>query len=204
MALGARRSIVLVDTNLAPDARSLCATFGRQAACVRAAQGCRRARGQPRPLRRSGLPAVLELAADRGSRFQVVGGDAVEATLAELARPVWDAAEAAALEVKVRGGVERSVRGAIEPLVPMAGLVVTPDAVSFRALSIRLASLRTTSTERTDTLQLATASEMWQFRVRKGSVFRLQRAIDRWRGRGPASERGAGPPAVERDRHDDR
>lgn len=118
-----------------------------------------------------------------GGRFQAVGGDVAEATLAELARPVWDATEAAPLEVKARGGVERSVRGAIEPLVPMGEgrLVVTPDAVSFRDLSIPLASLRTTSTERTDTLQLATSSEMWQFRVREGSVFRLQRAIDRWR-----------------------
>jgi len=40
--------------------------------------------------------------------------------------------------------------------------------------------------------------------VREGSVFRLQRAIDRCRGRGPASEPGTGSPAVERDGHDDR
>ena len=116
-------------------------------------------------------------------RFQVAGDESAEVTLAELALPVWQAPEDRALEEWAGGAVERAVVGPIEPLVPLGEgrLVVTPEAVSFSDLSIPLASLRTTSTERTDTLQLATASEMWQFRVREGSVFRLQRAIDRWR-----------------------
>ena len=112
------------------------------------------------------------------------GGDAHGMTLAELARPVWQADERGPLEVAARGGYERSVTGPTEPLATLGDgrLVVSSIAVSFGNLSIPLASLRTTSTERADTLQLATASAMWQFRLHDGSVFRLQRAIDRWRG----------------------
>ena len=122
-------------------------------------------------------------------RFQAAGVGAAEVTLAQLVRPVWDAADGGPLEAAATGGTERSLRGPIEPLVPLGQgrLVITPEAVTFRDVSIPLASVRTTSTERADTLQLATASAMWQFRVREGSVFRLQRAIDRWRGAPGAS-----------------
>jgi 1-acyl-sn-glycerol-3-phosphate acyltransferase len=119
-------------------------------------------------------------------RFHASGSDATELTLAELARPVWQAPEAEALEAEAKGAAERSVFGPIEPLVPLGEgrLVVTPRAVSFGDLSIPLADVRTASTERADTLQLATATAMWQFRLRDGSAFRLQRAVDRWsRGR---------------------
>jgi hypothetical protein len=67
-------------------------------------------------------------------------------------------------------------------------LEISPRTLRFGELAIPLASLRTTSTERTDRLQVATASEMWQFRLREGSVFRLQRATARWRG-APGFER---------------
>lgn len=124
-------------------------------------------------------------------RFRACGGHAADSTLAELAQPVWEAAEAASLAVAARGAFERSMAGPIRPLVPLGEgrLVVTPQVVSFQDLSIPLASLRSSSTERADTLQLATSRGMWQFRVREGSVFRLQRAIDRWR-RGGHARRG--------------
>lgn len=124
-------------------------------------------------------------------RFRERSPDAVAMTLAELARPVWHAAESDALEARARGAHERSVYAPIGPLVPLGEgkLVITPRALSFGALSIPLTSLRTTSTERTDTLQIATDSAMWQFRLREGSVFRLQRAIDRWRHDGAAADR---------------
>jgi len=119
-------------------------------------------------------------------RFRERSGDAADMTLAELARPVWHAAEGDALEVRAEGAHERSVYAAIGPLAPLGEdqLVITPRAVSFGELTIPLASLRTTSTERADTLQIATVSAMWQFRLREGSVFRMQRAIDRWRREG--------------------
>ena len=116
--------------------------------------------------------------------FRGVGEAAAEVPLAELARPVWLADEPAALGGRARGAHERSTFAPIAPLSPLGEgwLEITPQVLRFGDVSIPLAALRTTSTERTDTLQVATANEMWQFRLREGSVFRLQRAIDRWRG----------------------
>ncbi len=119
-----------------------------------------------------------------GGRFRSAGCPAAEVTLAELARPVWQAEEVGALRGWARGAHEPSAFGPIAPLVRLGEdwLEITPNALRFGGLAVPLASLRTTSTERTDTLQVATADEMWQFRMREGSVFRLQRALDRWRG----------------------
>jgi 1-acyl-sn-glycerol-3-phosphate acyltransferase len=119
-----------------------------------------------------------------GGRFRGVEAPAAEVTLAELARPVWRAEEPAALGGWARGAHERSVFGPVAPLSPLGEdrLEITPRALRFGELAIPLTSLRTTSTERTDTLQVATADEMWQFRLREGSVFRLQRSLDHWRG----------------------
>jgi 1-acyl-sn-glycerol-3-phosphate acyltransferase len=118
-------------------------------------------------------------------KFRDAGDPSLEVALAELARPVWLADEPAALGGWARGAHERSVFGPIGPLDPLGEdrLEITPRTLRFGGRTIPLTELRSTSTERTDTLQVATADEMWQFRLREGSVFRLQRAIDRWRGK---------------------
>jgi 1-acyl-sn-glycerol-3-phosphate acyltransferase len=117
-------------------------------------------------------------------KFRGAGDPSLEVTLAELARPLWLADEPAALGGWARGAHERSVFGPIGPLDPLGEdrLEITPESLRFGAWTTPLTAIRSTSTERTDTLQVATADEMWQFRLREGSVFRLQRALDRWRG----------------------
>ncbi len=107
-------------------------------------------------------------------------------TLAEVAAPVWAAPEPGPLRMEVEGFRERSLTGPIEPLQPLGRgtLLVESGALRFGDLVVPLHRLRSTSTEHADTLQVATADGMWQFRAESGSVFRLQLAVDRWRGAG--------------------
>jgi 1-acyl-sn-glycerol-3-phosphate acyltransferase len=104
-------------------------------------------------------------------------------TLAAWARPVWAATESNPLEVDATGWRERSMYGPIEPLLPLGfgALVIDGETLRFGELTLPLTDVRSTSTERADTLQVATREGMWQFRLVAGSAFRLQRAVDRWK-----------------------
>ncbi|MCA9666464.1 MAG: 1-acyl-sn-glycerol-3-phosphate acyltransferase [Myxococcales bacterium] len=107
-------------------------------------------------------------------------------TLAELAQPVWQAAETQPLRCRARGAREVSMYGPLRPLCELgeSELVVGRDGVRFGgALVVPIAQIRSVSTERADTLQVATCEQMWQFRLRdeSSSAFRLHRAIERWR-----------------------
>jgi hypothetical protein len=103
-------------------------------------------------------------------------------TLAELARPVWDAPEPAALQVRATGWQDRSFYGELLPLAPLGegSLRLGPEGLTFADLVVPIDAIRSLSTERADTLQVATDRAMWQFRSR-GSPFRLRRALERWR-----------------------
>jgi len=103
--------------------------------------------------------------------------------LAELAKPVWQAEE---VPVRLTAGVSRarSMFGPILPLEPLftGDVEIGPRGVTFGETSIPVTTLKDISTERADTLQLATAEGMWQVRLPQGSAFRLQLALLRWRG----------------------
>lgn len=104
-------------------------------------------------------------------------------TLAELAGPVWDCPEQGALRVKASGWHERSMQGPIRPLERLgeSELYLDQGGLRFRQLFVPLGAIDSITTERSDTLQIATASSMWQFRVAPPhSVFRLQRALWHW------------------------
>ncbi len=109
-----------------------------------------------------------------------------EASFAATIRPAWEAPEQEPLTAAVDCWIERSMYGPILPLerVGEGELEVGPDGLRFGELAIPCAAVRSTTTERADTLQVATAAGMWQFRLERGSAFRLQRALDRWRERG--------------------
>ena len=113
--------------------------------------------------------------------------------LAEIGRPVWDAADDAPIVDQATGWIERDMYGRIGPLEPLgaAELTVGPTGVRFGELDIPIDRIRTTSTERADTLQLASSDTMWQLRPATASVFRLQRAVDRWREKSGATSSGA-------------
>lgn len=104
-------------------------------------------------------------------------------SLAALARSVFGFAENPVLQVPAAGSSEPSILGPIGPMEPLGEgeLRVDPKRLTFRDLDIRLADIRSATTERADTLQIATGTRMWQFRLRGGSAFRLKGALDRWR-----------------------
>ena len=83
--------------------------------------------------------------------------------------------------------------GPIEPL-ELEGdgkMKIGPAGLRCKSVFLTTGSIRSTSTERADTLQVATRDEMWQFRLSRGSAFRLQLAVDRWRGVAPPEMRRA-------------
>lgn len=113
-------------------------------------------------------------------RFE--GGDGA-ITLAALAQSVWQADELDTLTQLVSCWAEISMYGPIEPLEHVGDGELLVSQEGLRCLNRRwpLDQIRSTSTERNDTLQIATDEGMWQFRMRSCSPFRLQRALDRWR-----------------------
>lgn len=88
------------------------------------------------------------------------------------------------------GFVERSMIGAIQPLEPVGDgtLYITRSTLSFSlhaagstpSLTIPLRQIRSATTERADTLQIATAREVWQFHPATTSAFRLHRIVLAW------------------------
>ncbi len=115
------------------------------------------------------------------------GPDGVRSALADVAAPVWAAAEASPLRARGAAGRERSMFGPIEPLVPLGtvALEVGPRGLTFDGRTLASQEVRSVGVERNDTLQVATREGMWQFRLAAGSVFRLELALVRWcRGAG--------------------
>ena len=112
-------------------------------------------------------------------------GDREPVPFADLARPVWEATDEGPFCFHAKVSRERSLFGPILPLEPHSEgpVEVGPDGVRFGDTRIPLAAIRQVSTERGDSLQLATADELWELRVEGGSVFRLQLAVDRWRAK---------------------
>lgn len=110
-------------------------------------------------------------------------GDRGPMPFADLARPVWEAVDDHPFTFHARVSWERSLFGPIRPLEPVfeGPVEVGPDGVGFGDTRIPLDAVREVSTERADSLQLATADELWELRLERGSVFRLQIAVDRWR-----------------------
>ena len=80
------------------------------------------------------------------------------------------------VEVAAAAERERSGWGPPQPLVPLGRGMLRVDAsgLRFGDLEIPAAALRTVSTERADTLQVAVDGAMWHFRPEGTSVFRLQ------------------------------
>ncbi len=105
-----------------------------------------------------------------------------EQSLADLPRPLWTRPEADPLTVEAEGLVEHDLYGPLQPLRSLGRgrLVIDAQSLRFGGLSIEMADIRSCSTERADTLQVATATGMWQFRTAAASVFRLHRAVQRW------------------------
>ena len=105
-------------------------------------------------------------------------------SLAALGRRVAAFPEEERLVVTGSVGRERSVYGPIEPLLPVARgpIVVTPEAIACGGARLPLAAVARVSTERADTLQVATRDAMWQVQVVTGSAFRLALAVRRWCG----------------------
>lgn len=101
-------------------------------------------------------------------------------TVTEIACPAW-------------GAHERSPFGPIRPLTPLgagtlrltrAALTFSPESPdasgAFAPLSIPMRDILSVTTERADTLQVATATGTWQFRPASASVFRLRQVIMDW------------------------
>ena len=118
---------------------------------------------------------------------QVRGPEGVVQTFAEWARPVWEAAEALPFEVQVHVRCEPDPLGPILPLEDRgpATLRVDADGLSWGASHLPHARVLSTSTERADTLQIATSDAMWQFQTER-SPFRLRQLVDRLRLASPA------------------
>lgn len=132
-------------------------------------------------------PAALRCeacgAAWTGTPAGGLAGPDGELPFGALVRRLWARPEPGPLEVEAEGAVERDRWGPPRPLEPLgrATLRLDPGGLRWGALEIPLPAIRSVSTERADTLQVATAEGMWQFRLARGSVFRLHRALERWR-----------------------
>ena len=87
-------------------------------------------------------------------------------TLAELARRVWGVDEPGPLVDDAQGWREPSMWGPIQALEPLgrARRCVGPDGLRFGELFVPVGDVRTVSTERADTVQVATAWEMYPFK----------------------------------------
>ncbi|MBI5497414.1 MAG: 1-acyl-sn-glycerol-3-phosphate acyltransferase [Deltaproteobacteria bacterium] len=108
-------------------------------------------------------------------------GEGAPVTLAALAHKLWAAPEPGPLTLRVQAWRERSRLGPIAPLerAGAGALLVSHDGIALRDIGLKIAraDMVSVTTERADTLQIATAGEMWQFRAETGSVFRAQRLL---------------------------
>lgn len=141
---------------------------------------------------------VLMLYCERcGARFtpttQGLFIDSYENTqsLAELGEDiVSEASTIPEIACFASGYYERSLVGAIHPLEPMGTgtLRLTRSSLTFTPLrdelstplTIPMRQIRSVTTERADTLQIATRNEAWQFQPEEMSVFRLYHIVLAW------------------------
>ena len=70
------------------------------------------------------------------------------------------------------------------PLRPLGSgtLEVGPAGLRFGTLEVPAADILRVTTERADTLQVATDAAMWQLKPDRASVFRLHQALRHWLG----------------------
>ncbi|HEU5347588.1 MAG TPA: 1-acyl-sn-glycerol-3-phosphate acyltransferase [Ktedonobacterales bacterium] len=112
-------------------------------------------------------------------------------TLAVLGEHLVLAAPTAAeIACFAAGSYERSPVGSIRPLEPVGvgTLRLTHEALTFMPhmsdspapLTIPMRRIRSATTERADTLQIATGKEVWQFKPEAMSVFRLHQIVMAW------------------------
>ncbi len=151
----------------------------------------------PRCLDESHWDIVALRCGSCGANFQpteaglIVDQDGHIETLAALGQRLMRAAPAISeIACSAQGYHEPSMTGPTLPLESLGigtlsltrtALSFTPqDAASSRLLIIPVDRIRSVSTERADTLQVATTVEMWQFRPVGMSVFRLQRILEDW------------------------
>lgn len=106
-------------------------------------------------------------------------------SLAAMARDVATFPEDRALEAAAQASVEAPGSGPLRPLTPLGdGLLrIDETGLMFDEVSLPLSEIRSVTTERSDTLQVATRKAMWQF-VPNTSVFRLKNALDTWASHG--------------------
>lgn len=139
-----------------------------------------------------------------------IDADGQTHTLAALGEPlVAAAATVPEIACPAACAFERSMVGPIRPLTPLGNgtLRITrdtlsftpPEADSFAPLTIPMRQILSATTERADTLQIATATGAWQFKPEAMSVFRLHQIILVWAA--PPLERPArvskpSPPAT--------
>jgi 1-acyl-sn-glycerol-3-phosphate acyltransferase len=127
-------------------------------------------------------------------------------SFAAWAERVWAAPDPLPIEVAARALRDVDPPGAIGPLRDEGEvrLRLDPGGLRWAGHALAAADVRSTSTERADTLQVAArGGEMWQFVIAGVSPFRLRIALDRLRGvvtpgvpRAPA---GRAPPARPRE-----
>jgi 1-acyl-sn-glycerol-3-phosphate acyltransferase len=127
------------------------------------------------------LPAQL-CCAQCGARWtptadgRLIGDRGDATTLGRLALPLFAApAPGGVMVCDAAGFYEPAGLAQIRALEPLGygALRVSPDGVEFRNVCLARDSIRSVTTERADTLQVATAAGMWQFRPTHESVFRL-------------------------------
>jgi hypothetical protein len=111
------------------------------------------------------------------------GKDSLPSTLAGLGRRLRAAPEPGPLSAAVHSWQEKDVYGPIAPLQDLGSgtLIIDRGGIHFGALTIALAAIARITTERADTLQVTADASMWQFRLQRGSVFRLSHALGEWR-----------------------
>jgi 1-acyl-sn-glycerol-3-phosphate acyltransferase len=104
-------------------------------------------------------------------------------TLAELGQALLEhVADSETLTDTATAYYEADSFGAIKPLrkIPGNTLAVNRKGLFFDGLELPLETLRSVTTERADTLQVATNTSMWHFRPQTLSVFRLKAMLDSW------------------------
>jgi arylsulfatase A-like enzyme/1-acyl-sn-glycerol-3-phosphate acyltransferase len=103
-------------------------------------------------------------------------------SFADWAAPAWARVDPLPMRARVRASREGD--DATAPLVDEGEveLVLGPDGLSWGSRRLAPAEIRSTSTERADTLQIGAAAGMWQFRAAGWSPFRWRIAVDRLRG----------------------
>ena len=132
---------------------------------------------------------------DPSSQGWFVDDTGQQRSLAEIASPLWNPPDDPPPSGLATGWSEGSELGSFHPLEPLGAgeLEVDADALRFEDLAVPIDRMQCVTTERADTLQIATIDRMWQFRPQRESAFRyfvfLTHALNR-RSRALSRERG--------------